>query len=847
MSVWKNKNEDGSTVWESRDETQIGQTGDYTSAAKAVTSILGTKYHLFDDKEFIFGKDEDYTLQYNSSENKFIINSNHSEVFSIDSSGLVSITALDTGVVYLNQELSISTGFITFKEDGDDFVFQPTANGAVYGNNTSSSNNSVLFIKNQAGAGSGDSILNLGILNENSQAYIAFQDYTNPSASSYSLGLTDKEFILSTTFLGVDGIYGSPIITVDDNHEINLHNNVIIDSNLMLGNDNIEDILDDKVNSSQVLTDVPLNAVFTDTTYSVGDGGLTQKNFTTALETKLDGIEALADVTDTTNVVAALTAGTNVTIAGDGTISSTDTNTTYSVGDGGLTQNNFTDTLKGKLDNIAENANNYTHPANHAPSIITQDSSNRFVTDTEKATWNAKQDALSNVSDGTGGEILLSSNLKVNGSTITSVSDDSDIYINPNGSGDIILKTDSATKIITTDFMDVMDVNEVYTLLRIESADGGHGLKIGNSTGTTALTTIASNPLAIQAAGNPLTLDGGAGLILGQYIDTSSLAVKFDTDGMSSDSDYYLASVKNIKSYVDGAIGDYLPLSGGTMTGSIAIGGYNLTEVGQVHSSSMEVFRVAGNAITFSGDVNVNSTIKSSVDLTLQPSRESSGTVSLALQPQNGGTGDTEIALSSDKVTGSAVKTDLSADSDNYLVTQQAVKTYVDDNAVSKITMSHRARYNCLNTNYYYVNGQGSGSTFGTSTNVNSVDANNRASIDYWRSFRLGGYIIPMTGKIESLCMMAETSSANGDCEFDMWTASGLDDGDTGSSTVNLTWVKEAGFSMTYAANRHEKYIATGLDITVNEGDYVMFTARRTSSNDGSYYYLTANILIEES
>lgn len=42
---------------------------------------------------------------------------------------------------------------------------------------------------------------------------------------------------------------------------------------------------------------------------------------------KLDNIEASADVTDTTNVVAALTAGTNVSIAADGTISSTDTNT----------------------------------------------------------------------------------------------------------------------------------------------------------------------------------------------------------------------------------------------------------------------------------------------------------------------------------------------------------------------------------------------------------------------------------------------------------------------------------------------------------------------------------------
>ena len=51
----------------------------------------------------------------------------------------------------------------------------------------------------------------------------------------------------------------------------------------------------------------------------------------------------------------AFTAGSNVTITESGgavTIASTDTNTTYSVGDGGLTQNNFTNTLKSKLDGI---------------------------------------------------------------------------------------------------------------------------------------------------------------------------------------------------------------------------------------------------------------------------------------------------------------------------------------------------------------------------------------------------------------------------------------------------------------------------------------------------------------
>ena len=67
------------------------------------------------------------------------------------------------------------------------------------------------------------------------------------------------------------------------------------------------------------------------------DDSATTNKFTTAADiSKLAGIEAGADVTDTTNVVAALTAGTNITIAANGTISSTDTNTTYTAG-GGLT------------------------------------------------------------------------------------------------------------------------------------------------------------------------------------------------------------------------------------------------------------------------------------------------------------------------------------------------------------------------------------------------------------------------------------------------------------------------------------------------------------------------------
>lgn len=49
---------------------------------------------------------------------------------------------------------------------------------------------------------------------------------------------------------------------------------------------------------------------------------------------------------------------------------------------------------KSKLDGVAVGANNYTHPASHPPSIITQDASNRFVTDVEKASWNNKQNKI---------------------------------------------------------------------------------------------------------------------------------------------------------------------------------------------------------------------------------------------------------------------------------------------------------------------------------------------------------------------------------------------------------------------------------------------------------------------
>lgn len=59
-----------------------------------------------------------------------------------------------------------------------------------------------------------------------------------------------------------------------------------------------------------------------------------------------------------------------------------------------FSSNDFTDAYKSKLDGIAAKANNYVHPSTHPASMISESASRRFVTDSEKSTWNNKQKAI---------------------------------------------------------------------------------------------------------------------------------------------------------------------------------------------------------------------------------------------------------------------------------------------------------------------------------------------------------------------------------------------------------------------------------------------------------------------
>ena len=135
-------------------------------------------------------------------------------------------------------------------------------------------------------------------------------------------------------------------------------------SNLNSGTIPVARIANDSITAAKLDTNTPTNGYILkyDSTNGLvwgaaGAGGENNQNAFSNIAVSGQNTVAADSATDTVTYVA----GSNVTITTDSsgdtvTFASTDTNTTYSVGDGGLTQNNFTNTLKSKLDAIEASA-----------------------------------------------------------------------------------------------------------------------------------------------------------------------------------------------------------------------------------------------------------------------------------------------------------------------------------------------------------------------------------------------------------------------------------------------------------------------------------------------------------
>ena len=152
----------------------------------------------------------------------------------------------------------------------------------------------------------------------------AFMDLTN---GKMVFGNASKHVLFDGTNLILSGV------TIDANSINNADANLVV-----------------KEGGTQSLADAAsLN--FTASDFAISSSGTEATiSLDSAITTKLSGIETGADVTDTTNVVAALTAGDNIAIAADGTISATADITGVTAGTGltgGGTSGNLTLNVSG--------------------------------------------------------------------------------------------------------------------------------------------------------------------------------------------------------------------------------------------------------------------------------------------------------------------------------------------------------------------------------------------------------------------------------------------------------------------------------------------------------------------
>ena len=123
----------------------------------------------------------------------------------------------------------------------------------------------------------------------------------------------------------------------------------------------------------------------------VAGKGLSTEDFTTAEKQKLAGIAAGANnythpASHPASMIAQDTTHRFVTDAEKTTWTGKASTAVATQAANGL----LSAADKKKLDGIATGANNYTHPTSHPASMIAQDTTHRFVTDTEKSAWNAK-------------------------------------------------------------------------------------------------------------------------------------------------------------------------------------------------------------------------------------------------------------------------------------------------------------------------------------------------------------------------------------------------------------------------------------------------------------------------
>lgn len=222
-----------------------------------------------------------------------------------------------------------------------------------------------------------------------------------------------------------------------------------------------------------------------------------------------------------------------------------DTNTTY----GAATQSInglMSATDKAKLDGIAANANNYSHPSTHAASMISQDATHRFVTDNEKSTWNGKA-GTGTVSQSANGLMSANDKKKLDG-----IAANANNYSHPSGNGNNHIPSGGSSG----------------QILRWSAA----GTAVWGSDNNTTYGAATQSANGLMSANDKKKLDGIAANA-NNYSHPSTHAASM----ISQDASHRFVSDSEKNSWNGKANGnhahDYLPLTGGTLRGSLVCQG----------------------------------------------------------------------------------------------------------------------------------------------------------------------------------------------------------------------------------------------------------------------------------
>ena len=117
---WDLEDQPSSQTWSSGPDESYGTTSNaagtvatYDSAAQAATSLIGTRYHLFDNKEFFFGTSKNYRMSYETDGSGFLIRTNpaiaSNYLFTIRN-GMEDIFTIDTvGTLVLSDTQTLPT------------------------------------------------------------------------------------------------------------------------------------------------------------------------------------------------------------------------------------------------------------------------------------------------------------------------------------------------------------------------------------------------------------------------------------------------------------------------------------------------------------------------------------------------------------------------------------------------------------------------------------------------------------------------------------------------------------------------------------------------------------------